>query len=85
KVLHINYTIYDMCQEHDSVNPRTRCDVMVFSREKKRGGHSYWYTRVLGVFHTQVLHVSLGSKDNRPQRMEFLWVCWLGLDLEHPR
>ncbi|EGN98437.1 hypothetical protein SERLA73DRAFT_123743 [Serpula lacrymans var. lacrymans S7.3] len=83
KVLRINYTTYDMRQEHDLVNPRTRYNVMVLSREKKQGGHSYWYAHVLGVFHTQVLHVSLGFKDNCPQCMEFLWVRWLGLDLEH--
>ncbi|EGO24017.1 hypothetical protein SERLADRAFT_409202 [Serpula lacrymans var. lacrymans S7.9] len=41
KVLRINYTTYDMRQEHDLVNPRTRYNVMVLSREKKQGGHSY--------------------------------------------
>jgi hypothetical protein len=80
KVLRINYTTYDMRRDQDSMNPRTSCDVMVISPEKQCGAHPYWYARVLGVFHAQVLHTGPEARNRSVQHMEFLWVHWFGVE-----
>lgn len=80
KVLRVNYTTYDVRRGQDSMNPRTHCDVMVLSPETEDDAHPYWYARVLGVFHAQVLHTGADAKNHSIQPMEFLWVRWFGLE-----
>jgi hypothetical protein len=80
--LRINYTTYDLRRDQDIVNPRTtKCDVMVYSNEEHQAklSHPFWYARVLGIFHAQVIT----NPTRTPQRMEFLWVRWLGRDPTH--
>ncbi len=86
KVVRINYTTYDVRRSQDSLNPRTHADVMVTAHEEQddRNSHPYWYARIVGVFHADVLHVGPLSKTAEPQRMEFLWVRWLGRDMDEP-
>lgn len=38
--------------------------------------HPYWYARIIRVFHSMVSHPEL----TKPTHMDFLWVCWCGLD-----
>lgn len=76
----INYTTYDIRRDYDTINPRRQCFVMVKSPETEPGSHPYWYAKVLGVFHTLVQHVGTHSINPKPQRMEFLWVRWLGVE-----
>lgn len=80
KVLRINYTTYDMRRDQDTMNPRTHCDVMVISAETEANAHPFWYARVLGVFHANVLHVGPDARNHSIQHMEFLWVRWFGLE-----
>jgi hypothetical protein len=80
KVFRVNYTTYDLRRDQDSMNPRTHCDVMVVSPEKGPKVHPFWYARVLGVFHTKVLHTGPNSNNHSVQHMEFLWVRWFGLE-----
>ncbi|KAJ7140771.1 hypothetical protein C8R44DRAFT_726491 [Mycena epipterygia] len=80
KLLRVNYTTYDMHRDQDSINPRTHPDVMVLSPETGPNAHPFWYARVLGVFHTEVLHTGARSRYNAAQWMEFLWVRWLGVE-----
>ncbi|KAF8238282.1 hypothetical protein L208DRAFT_1497983, partial [Tricholoma matsutake] len=80
KVLHINYTSYDICRDQDSMNPRTHCDVMVLSTEMGPGAHPYWYARVLGIFHAKVIHIGPEAQNHSIQHMEFLWVRWFGME-----
>lgn len=42
--------------------------------------HPYWYARVIGIFHANVLR---REDDSPPKRMDFLWVRWFGRDLDH--
>ena len=70
KVLQVNYTMYDMRCEQDSLNPRTHTDIMLLSpepqtREDGTPEHPYWYTRIIGIFHTQVLHTGPNSHTSR--------------------
>jgi hypothetical protein len=78
KVLRVNYTTYDVRRDQDSINPRTRSDIMVYSPETGPDAHPYWYARALGIFHARVLHVGAKSVNHSPQDMEFLWVRWFG-------
>ena len=83
KVLRVNYTTYDMRRDQDSMNPRTHCDVMVNSCETKKRAHPFWYARVLGVFHLDVLHTGASARNRSVQRMEFLWVRWFGVEPDY--
>jgi hypothetical protein len=80
KVFRVNYTTYDLRRDQDSMNPRTHCDVMVVSPEKGPKAHRFWYARVLGVFHTKVLHTGAQSNNRSVQHIEFLWVRWFGIE-----
>ena len=83
RTLHINYTTYDVCREQDTVNPHTHPFVMVKSGETAKNAHPFWYVQVLGVFHALVLDTGVESMVRSPQRVEFLWVRWLGIDPDH--
>jgi hypothetical protein len=54
---------------------------MLASSEDDRalGGHPFWYAQVLGIFHV------VAKMINQPEysRVDFLWVRWLGKDLEY--
>ena len=43
--------------------------------------HPYWYARVIGIFHVDVLHTGPYSKSPYKQRIDFLWVRWFGRDM----
>lgn len=80
KLLRINYTTYDIRRDQDSLNPRTHCDVMLHSPETEPGAHPFWYARILGVFHTKVLHTGEHAHNRSVQHVEFLWVRWFGME-----
>lgn len=75
----VNYTTYDLRRAYDTINPRTHSFVMVASAETEPNSHPFWYASVIGIFHADVQHIGKNSQDFRPQRMEFLWVRWLGV------
>lgn len=83
KVLRVNYTSYDVRRDQDSMNPRTHCDVMVLASETGLNAHPYWYARVLGIFHAQVLHTGPMARNRSVQHMEFLWVRWFGIEPDY--
>ncbi|KAF9230710.1 hypothetical protein BU15DRAFT_83296 [Melanogaster broomeanus] len=83
--LRVNYTTYDLRREQDTINPRTRADIMVLSRETDGLRHPYWYARVIRIFHVNVRYY--GDNSNEPsrdlQRMNVLFVRWFGRDTAH--
>jgi len=86
KTLRVNYTTYDLRRQQDSINPRTHPDIMLISHEDSEmsdstEAHPYWYARVIGIFHVDVLHSGLLSKSLYKQRIDFLWVRWFGRDM----
>lgn len=83
KTLRINYTTYDVHREQDTINPRTHPFVMVKTGETSKNAHPFWYAQVLGVYHASVFDMNMESTVRSPQRMEFLWVRWLGVDPGH--
>jgi hypothetical protein len=46
KVIHVNYTTYDLCHSQDSLNPCTHTDIMVLGHEDDNtiriGMHASW-------------------------------------------
>ncbi|KAH9476132.1 hypothetical protein JR316_0011703 [Psilocybe cubensis] len=77
--LRVNFTTYDMQRSYDTVS-RNQPFIMLHSPETEPGTHPFWYASVMGVFHAQVQHIGPLSTDLAPQRMEFLWVRWLGIE-----
>ncbi|KAF7800341.1 hypothetical protein EIP86_011591 [Pleurotus ostreatoroseus] len=73
-----------MRRDQDTINPRTRADVMVLNpgehEKPKDEQHPYWYARVCGVFHANIVYTGSGSTTRQPQRMEFLWVRWFEIE-----
>ncbi|KAF7793821.1 hypothetical protein EIP86_004942 [Pleurotus ostreatoroseus] len=83
QTMRVNYTTYDIRRDQDTINPRTRADVMVLNpgdEESENEQHPYWYARVCGIFHANVSYTGPGSTGREPQRIEFLWVRWFGLE-----
>jgi hypothetical protein len=84
KVLHVNYTTYDLRQEQDSVTLRTHPDVMVLSQETDEQRHPYWYAHVLRIFQVNIRDYGdrTGGEDIR--RFDILFVHWFGRDPDLP-
>ncbi|KAG2033271.1 hypothetical protein BDR03DRAFT_872322, partial [Suillus americanus] len=79
-VLQVNYTTYDLRCEQDSINPRTRADLMVMSHEDDRA-HPYWYACLIKVFHINVEYYKTpDSVWSCPKRIDFLFVRWFKQD-----
>lgn len=66
-----------MHRDQDIINPQiaSRSFVMV---EAADGKTRFWYARVLGIFHLQV--ISTTDNHRVPQRLDVLWIRWLGED-----
>ena len=53
---------------------------MLRSPEVSNNAHPYWYAQVLGIYHTHVSTTHPAASKHSAQRMEFLWVRWLGIE-----
>ncbi|KAH7918173.1 hypothetical protein BV22DRAFT_1025018, partial [Leucogyrophana mollusca] len=83
KVLRVNYTTYDLRREQDSINPRTRADIMVLAHEDETddNGHPYWYARVIKILHVMARHTGDASaSESEDHQMDVLFVRWFGRD-----
>jgi hypothetical protein len=78
KILRLNYTTYDVRRDEDVVHAGTsHNNVMVLnSDEGSADQHPYWYGRVLGIFHANVIYLGEGTTDFSPRRLDFIWVRW---------
>ncbi|EIW80600.1 hypothetical protein CONPUDRAFT_41266, partial [Coniophora puteana RWD-64-598 SS2] len=84
KTLHAHYTTYDLRRESDTINPRSRADIMVLSQDKpdEEDAHPYWYARVLYIFHVNVRF--RGEAPSKSRRLDVLLVRWLQRDPRFP-
>jgi hypothetical protein len=82
KTMQINYTTYNMKHDGDIINPTTYPDIMVKSPETGQGAQPYWYACIISIFHAYVLssHSGVGQKMLCPTKIDFLWVCWFGME-----
>ncbi|KAF7967234.1 hypothetical protein HWV62_35081 [Athelia sp. TMB] len=93
KVARVNFTTYDMRRDQDSFNPRAHADFMTLAHEEPAASGSgashpdkapaYWYGRIIGIFHADVVHKGPLSTNHEPQHIEFMWVRWFGDDRTH--
>jgi hypothetical protein len=80
--MRINFTTYDVRRSQEAINPlSSHNNVMVLNGshdENQSSGrqHLFRYTRVLGIYHANVVYVGPGMVDYQPIRIEFLWVQW---------
>lgn len=72
-----------MRRDQDTINPATQPNVMVLSPEKTPGAHPFWYARVLGIYHLELVHKGPASRNGSVQHLEFLWVRWYGTEPGH--
>jgi len=80
RLARINYTTYDVRRAQDVIHPSTsHCDVMLLSNEEDStasSNHHFWYCRVLGLYHVNVVYTGSGMLNHVPRRFYFLWVRW---------
>lgn len=76
----LRFTSTDATITKDNSN---RCHVMLASSvdDKADSSHSFWYAKVLGIFHCEVRDRSIPSLEEY-ERKDILWVRWLGADPE---
>ena len=87
KTLRINYVTYDGIPAQDCISPKRSADVMVYAREEQTEENpnpsAYWYARVVGIFHANVIWNNGQSHFHEPQKVDFLFVRWLGTDPDY--
>lgn len=79
QILRLNYTTYDVRRAEDVIHTGTsRCNIMglVQCKDDDNNTHRFWYARVIGIYHANVVYTGAESRDYRPRRMEFLLVRW---------
>jgi hypothetical protein len=80
-IMRVNFTTYDVRRADDMIHPTTsHCNIMVLNPMSSSSEHPFWYARVLGIFHTNVIYTGTEMMDYCPRRLEFLWVRWYKKD-----
>ncbi|KAJ3755244.1 hypothetical protein EV360DRAFT_86085 [Lentinula raphanica] len=83
KVVRLNYTTYDLRRNQDSCNPRTHADIMMLSGDSETcDDHPYWFARIIGIYHVNIVYSGQQQKFLAPQKLDFLHVRWFGLARE---
>ena len=79
KILRINYTTYDIRQDHDTIQPSWGDVIMTSSRDQD---HPFWYAQIIHAWHIQAYFSPAGASSSK-HKMEVLWVHWLSIDRDH--
>ncbi len=84
--MRVNYTTYDIRRDQleDSLNPRTQADMVLLSQRDDGNAaefaHPCWYVCIIGIFY---VYATRAGDDFYEQRVDFLWILWLGRDMRH--
>ncbi|KIJ33763.1 hypothetical protein M422DRAFT_182849, partial [Sphaerobolus stellatus SS14] len=81
--LRVNFTSYDLRRCQDTLNPKgDNRDFMVYAQDDPNSPsfHPYWYARIIGIYHVNVLYTREDGMMEPPRQMHFLWVRWFGRD-----
>jgi len=79
KRVRFHFTTYDMRRGTDIVNAGTsHCNVMLLADDAMSSSRPrlFLYARVLGTYHANIIYTGPGSRDQKPRRINFLWVRW---------
>ncbi|KAF7300199.1 hypothetical protein MKEN_01343700 [Mycena kentingensis (nom. inval.)] len=80
KTVRFVYTTYDRRRRIDSCNPRTQADIMVLNPSDDRAEQPYWFARLIGVFHVNVIYTGNRPATRAVQTFDVLWVRFFGSD-----
>lgn len=79
--MRINYTSYDVRRNQETVNPRTpHRDIMVLADVESECDDPFMYTRIIGIYHVNIIYTGTRTIDYRPRTVNFLWVRWYKRD-----
>ena len=79
KRIRFHHTTYDVRRGTDIINAGTsRCNIMLLANDGEDSSrpHHFFYARVLGAYHTNVIYMGPGMQDHELRHFEFLWVQW---------
>ena len=78
KLVHIQYTTYDVQREQDVVNPSTpHWDIMLLATTTDNNvDHPFLYAHLLGIYHANVTYAGDDIQNYQARRFKFLWVHW---------
>jgi len=76
----VNYTTYDVRRDRDTINTTSHPFIILHSPEVGANTHPYWYAQVLGIYFAHVSTTHPMAPKRPAQRMEFVWVRWLGVE-----
>ncbi|KAF8546622.1 hypothetical protein OG21DRAFT_1426520, partial [Imleria badia] len=82
RLIHINYTTYDIQRAHNCLWTDGSSFLMTLLKEDDPDCHPFWYCQLLKAFCIEVSY-SPGGVSGPKQTMEVLWVRWLGIDLNY--
>ncbi|KAG7089149.1 hypothetical protein E1B28_010855 [Marasmius oreades] len=80
KTMRINYTTYNVQRGSDLIKSQTDNSFIMVHSPNTEETHPFWYARVIGIFHAQILRRDREHASQKPQHMEFLWLQWLGME-----
>jgi hypothetical protein len=79
--MRLNYTTYDVRRDDDVIHPTSsHCNIMVLNPSCSSAEHPFWYARVLGIYHSNVIYTGTEVIDYQPQQLHFLWVRWYQIE-----
>jgi hypothetical protein len=85
QVMTINYTTSDVRRQRDIIHPGSNSshrDIMgLLSPDDQTETNRFWFARVLGIFHANVIYAGAGTSDYNPRRLDFLWIRYYS---KHP-
>ena len=80
KLIQLNFTTYDVHHGTDLIHTGTsRRDIMLLANNlsAEMGNlHPFLYTRVIGVYHANVIYAGPNLHHCDAHRLDFLWVQW---------
>ncbi|KAG8942397.1 hypothetical protein FRC04_003762 [Tulasnella sp. 424] len=79
--IRINFTTYNVQRDQDIINPSIPSRSFIMVKAPDTEDSCFWYARVLGIYHLQVIHAPSGI--HKPRSLEVLWIRWLGDDPEY--
>ena len=84
KMIRFRSTTYDARRIEETANLRSQSDIMVLAHEdhsEAAPAFPYWHARIVGIYHVMIRQrIPGGTMLTDVQRMDVLFVRWLGLD-----
>ena len=84
KTIRFQSTTYDARRIEETANLHSQSDIMVLAHEdhsEAAPAFPYWHARIVGIYHVMIRQrIPGGTMLTDVQRMDVLFVRWLGLD-----